>query len=243
MSRLGNLYDRIYSLMCGKHPNVRPWHFQWLPVKDLYADLRRVLPQLSGKVLDVGCGDKPYKGWLSRADLCVGLDVASGPGVDVIAEPGKPWPLETASFDALLCTQVLEHVADLPFVLGEIHRVLKPGGQLAATVPFTYNEHGSPWDFRRFSVHGVKQLFSVHYEITEIKPQGALGSTLGTLLLNWLDATMNQWKVTRISKGFLLPVWVLFSAMVNLIGWLLDKADRTRAFYGNVLVLATKRCG
>lgn len=242
MSRLGNHYEKVYSLICGKHPRLRPWHFQWLVVKDLYADLRRVLPQLSGKVLDVGCGDKPYKTWLSRAVLCVGLDVAGGFGVDVIAEPGKPWPIDSASFDAVLCTQVLEHVSDLEATLVEIGRVLKPGGLLVVTIPFMYNEHGAPEDYRRLSTHGTRRMFVRCYEIIELKTQGGIGSTIGILCLNWVEAEMNRSKATRILKGCLLPPWVVFCAFVNGLGWLMDKLDRTQAFYSNVLLVSKKRC-
>ncbi len=242
MSRLSDFYTRAYSLFCGRHPHLRPWHFQWLTVKDLYADLRRVLPQLSGRVLDVGCGDKPYEDWLNLALRYFGIDVSPGPRVDAVIEPGKPWPAEDASFDAVLCTQVLEHVPDLEEVLAEIDRVLKAGGQLLVTVPFAYPEHGAPQDFRRFSIHGVRQLFAERYEITELKPQGGIGSTMGTLWLNWAEAEMNRCKPTRLLKGALLPVWVVFSGLVNAVGWLLDKADTTRAFYGNVLLRAKKRC-
>ena len=56
MSRLGMLYNQIYSLIGGQHPHFRPWHFQWLAPKDVYSDLKRGLPQFAGRVLDVGCG-------------------------------------------------------------------------------------------------------------------------------------------------------------------------------------------
>jgi SAM-dependent methyltransferase len=242
MSRLGNLYNRIYSLVCGKHPNVRPWHFQWLPGKDLYAALKRVLPQLSGKVLDVGCGEKPYKIWLKHVSEHVGLDVNPESQADVRIRPGERWPFEDASFDAVLCTEVLQYIANLKNTLSEIDRVLKPGGQLVVTVPFVYNMHGVVHDFWRFSVHGVRELFADRYAIAEVKALGGIGSTVGTLLLNWAEVQMNRHKTTRWLKGMLLPVWLVFCGWVNVMGWLMDLADGTKAFYVNVLLVANKRC-
>jgi SAM-dependent methyltransferase len=239
-SRLGLLYERAYGAVCGRHPDFRRSHFHWLAVKDLYRDLRTLLPELRGRVLDVGCGDKPYGPWLSNASEHVGADVAAGPNVDVVITPGASWPFESCSFDAVVCTQVMEHAQDLANVLGEIHRVLKPGGIVLATVPFAYNEHGAPADYRRFSAHGVRDLFSQEYEVLQLKTQGGIGSTVGLLFLNWLEASTNANRTTRVLKGGLLPLWIAACAVVNVVGSAFDYVDRTGAFYSNVLLLARK---
>ena len=110
MSALGSAYDKIYSTLCGRHPNVRPWHFQWLAGKDLYRDLKRVLPCMQGRVLDVGCGNKPYEGWLGKTTSVVGVDLFPGPRVDVQIVPGKPWPLGTGEFDVVLSPCILSQI-------------------------------------------------------------------------------------------------------------------------------------
>jgi len=242
MSRLGQIYDRLYAFLCGSHPDLLPWHFQWLAVKDLYHDLRQVLPKLNGRLLDVGCAQKPYERWLTRSTSVVGVDVFAGPRVDVQISPRRAWPIDGAAYDAVLCTQVLEHAEDFEHVLSEIHRVLKPAGDLVVTVPFIYNMHDARHDYRRFTVQGVRQLFHDRYEILELKGQGGVGSTVGLLLLNWIDATLNLSKVGRLLKGLLLPLWLLVSAVVNLCGWMVDSLDHTQAFYSNILLVAQKRC-
>jgi SAM-dependent methyltransferase len=204
--------------------------------------LKRVLPQLHGRLLDVGCGDKPYREWLRCIDAYVGVDVYDGPEVDVLINPKTPWPVESGAFDSVLCTQVLEHVADIDLVVREIRRVLKPGGMLVVSVPFAYNEHGGPDDYRRLSIYGVRELFAPDYEILEIKTQGRVGSSLTSLLLNWIDGSANQYRPLRVLKGLLLPIWIPACAVVNLLGRLLDAADRTGAFYNNVLLVARKPC-
>ena len=241
MSALGSAYERIYSALCGRHPNVRLWHFQWLAGKDLYRDLKLVLPSIQGRVLDVGCGHKPYEGWLSKTASVVGIDVSPGPRVDVQIVPGQPWPLGDAEFDGVLCTQVVEHARDFEHVLAEIYRNLKPGGYLVLTVPFAYNVHDAH-DYRRFSVQGIRELFAERYEIIELKGQGGVGSTIGLLLLNWIEITLNLSKIGRWLKGLALPLWILFSAFVNFWGWILDSLDHSRAFYSNVVLVARKRC-
>ena len=53
----------------------------------------------------------------------------------IVVGAGERLPYPAACFDVVVCMDVLEHVADAPTVLGEIHRVLKPGGLALTTVP------------------------------------------------------------------------------------------------------------
>jgi SAM-dependent methyltransferase len=243
MTAYGNSYARIYDGICGRAPHERPWHFRWLPVFGLYKALKETLPLLEGRVLDVGCGSKPYGPWMKSAAQHVGLDVFPGPTVDVVIQPEETWPIAAGSFDGVLCTQVLEHVADLPQVLGEISRVIKPGGRLVVTVPFAYNEHRAPHDHRRLSIHGLRWLFEKEYEIEILRPIGGIGSTMGTFFLNWIDLSLSRRRWTRVLKAVLLPLWILISTLVNTFSWLIDKLDRTGAFYNNTILVATKRGG
>ncbi len=242
MSFLGNFYNRVYDKCCGVHPNLYPWHFQWLGTKDLCTDLRKILPALKGRVLDVGCGERPYESWLVGADEYIGIDIGNSPKVDFIIDYEKPWPLDNDTFDVVLCTQVLEHAVNIGHMLGSINQVLKPGGTLIVTTPFIYNEHGSPNDYRRFSIHGLKQLLSQQYEVLETKVEGRIGSVVGLLCLNWVETITNQSKRIRLLKGLLLPLWILFCCVVNSLSCLIDKTDPTSAFYINVLLVARKLC-
>ena len=243
MTRFGDLYRTTYAALCGTHPQLLPWHFQWLSTKDLYADIRRFGPRLEGRVLDVGCGDKPYGRWLTAARSHFGIDVYPGPRVDAVIQPGVRWPLEDASFDAVLCTQVLEHTVDLPHVLAEIHRVLRPGGLLLASVPFAYNEHASPNDYRRLTYWGVKSLFDGPYEILALERQGGIGSTVGTFCLNWVETAASRNRVASTLKAVLLPVWIVVTGITNLLGVGFDAIDRTGMYYSNVVLHARRRTG
>jgi hypothetical protein len=64
MLNAAHIYRATYDTLCGRHPWERHWHFQWLAATDLRRELRRTLPKLSGRVLDVGCGQKPYTVWM-----------------------------------------------------------------------------------------------------------------------------------------------------------------------------------
>lgn len=243
MGSLGELYSKSYELLCGRHPHLRFTHFQWLATRDLYADLRRLLPSLEGRVLDIGCGDKPYEAWLDHRRVeHTGIDTHPGPRVDLVMASGEAWPVAASSYDAVICTQVLEHVSDLDATLSEIDRILKPGGAVLVTVPFIYNVHvqGGTKDYRRFSHHGIRLLFSDGYDVLEVRPEGGIGSTLGMLLLNWIDDCTNGTTLTRFMKGLLLPVWILLCILVNIVGWFMNRLDYTQSFYSNVLLVARK---
>ena len=122
------------------------------------SDFGRSLASAS-RVLDVGCGARPYQSFFAHCEY-VGVDVEVSGRPAEHKQPnaffnGRDLPFEDASFDALLCTEVLEHATDPIFLGREMRRVLKPGGSILITVPFIWGEHETPYDFRRFSSFGM----------------------------------------------------------------------------------------
>jgi len=116
---------------------------------------------IGGRLLDVGCGTKPYEDVFLVSEY-VGLDidspVARQRGIADYFYGGKVFPFAAESFDAVLCNQVLEHVFNPDEFLAEIQRVLRPGGQLLLTVPFVWDEHEQPYDYARYSSYGLTAL-------------------------------------------------------------------------------------
>lgn len=239
-SRLGKVYRRIYQVLCGQSPNERPWHFQWLSTLTLHWRLSRLLPDYGGRVLDVGCGDKPYRTWFGKVSEYIGLDVLHGPNVDVVVADGDPWPLPDNNYDTVFSTQVIEHVGNLELTLAQMSRVLKEGGVIILSFPFLYNVHGAPYDHRRFTHYGAEKLLP-DYEIVHLETQGGIGSTLVILFLNWIDTALSSTRLTKLLKGLLLPIFIPLSLVLNLAGLAFDHLDRTKMFYSNVLLVARKR--
>jgi SAM-dependent methyltransferase len=238
---LRGFYERLYGALCGVPPRpLRPWHYKWLTTVDLQRDLREVSARLEGRVLDVGCGEQPYRSWLTNAGDYVGVDVDAGPGIDAVIRPGEPWPLDDASFDSVLCTQVLEHDSDPRHTLAEIDRVLAPGGTAVVSVPFAYNEHMAPHDYRRWSAAGVTSELSTRFDVVEVRKQGPVGSLLGALWLNWIEHMIGRSRALQLLRALVFPLWILYSAAVNAVARVIDALDPTGAFYLNVLVIARK---
>lgn len=239
-SKLGKAYRKLYNGLCGAHPYLSPWHFQYLNTFYLYRDLKKFLPSLRGDVvLDVGCGNAPYKTWFGREIKYIGIDTQPGEGVQHLIDGESEWPIADESVDIVLCTQVFEHANNFQQLLSEINRTLRGEGRLVATFPFIYNEHGAPNDYRRISAHGAEIIFP-GWRVVLVKRQGGIGSTLALLWLNWRDLAMNRNFALRLMKATLLPIWIFESMIINVLGLLLDKIDRTDSFYSNVMVVLEK---
>lgn len=136
-----------------------PLHPQWL------LGRRRVPPGIAdatGSVLDIGAADR----WIER-HLSVGVDYVSldypstgrdmyGARPHVFAD-ARHLPFPGGRFDGIVCLEVLEHVPDPAMVVGEIARVLKPGGVAWLSMPFLYPLHDAPYDFQRYTEYGLRR--------------------------------------------------------------------------------------
>jgi methionine biosynthesis protein MetW len=149
----------------------------WSPPPGLDDDLRAWLDPLmvpGRKALDVGCGDGARYGARVHAsgvevhgvDISeVAVESARARGINArVASLADPLPYPNATFDVIICLEVLEHLVNPAVVTHEIARVLKPGGLALLSVPnsafwttrvelmFTghFNPRGSPVTQRAF---------------------------------------------------------------------------------------------
>jgi SAM-dependent methyltransferase len=108
-------------------------------------------------VVDLGCGDRPYEPVFTArgAARYIGCDL--GDPADVVITPGQPIDLPPASADLVVSFQVLEHVWDLDWYLGEALRLVKPTGRLLLSTHGNWLYHPHPGDFRRWTRPGLAQ--------------------------------------------------------------------------------------
>ena len=105
--------------------------------------------RLEGKVLDIGGGN--------RADYhrIVKFQSYDSVNIDPAAEPswvvqvGEELPCPDSHYDNILSLNTFEHIFDVQFVIREVSRVLKPGGEFLTSVPFLFPIHAHPDDFFR----------------------------------------------------------------------------------------------
>ena len=116
-------------------------------------------------MLDVGCGDQPYRHLLHVGCQYFGLDLANGREAfgtacapDVSHYAGGSFPYPDGAFDSVFHTETLEHVVDPAGFLRECARVLRPGGETFFTVPFQARFHYIPHDYWRFTPTALEML-------------------------------------------------------------------------------------
>ena len=155
------------------------YHPTYLVRKYLYQAVLRHGGQLKGKMLDLGCGSKPYKSVIS-VDEYIGLDYdteISQNNHNLSADffyDGHRFPFDDATFDSAFSSEVLEHIFNPAEVLGELHRVLKPGATVLLTCPFYFPEHEQPYDFARYSSFGLKHIFQeAGFEVVKQEKTGS----------------------------------------------------------------------
>jgi len=143
--------------------------------------VRRVSASLAAgtSVLDAGAGECSYKRFFSHCqytavDLAVGDDSWNYSNLDCIA-PLDELPFGDNSYDAVVCTQVLEHLERPLDCLAELFRVLKPGGRLYLTAPMAHFEHQVPYDFFRYTSFGLDALLKrAAFKDSQITPFGGV---------------------------------------------------------------------
>lgn len=193
---------------------VNPFYLARAGLRDAMAEFA---PMLIGRLLDVGCGTKPYRS-LFTVDSYVGLDIdAEISRRRNIADhfyDGKTFPFADGSFDSVLCNQVLEHVFNPDEFLGEIARVLMPGGKLLLTVPFVWDEHEQPYDYARYSSFGLRALLEKQgFIVVKHKKLGADPSVLFQLINAYLFKVTQSWPKL---VNFLITLTAM--ALFNLLG-------------------------
>jgi len=197
-----------------------------------------VKTSFSGRLVDIGCGTKPYLDLVKPyVNEHIGVDhegsFHSKDNVDLVGT-AYAIPSPDDAFDSALCTAVLEHLEEPEFALRECHRILKPGGVAIYSVPFIWHLHEEPRDFYRFSKYGLRYLFEkTGFEIVEIKALSGFWVTFGQLLVyNLYRLNRGPLKWLRIIDGLGLLAQGIF--------YLLDRVDRTEQWTWMYMVVARK---
>ena len=190
-----------------------------LQMNTVDRDLRRRLAGFAGKILDVGCGNSPFRHLLDPATSTYqGIDVPQADSFgyrnpDTVYFDGRVIPFADGSFDAVMCTEVLEHVADPTDLIREMHRVLKPGGFAVITIPWSARFHYQPHDYHRYTPSMLGLLFGGFARCT-VTPRGTdLTSIASKIVVAYLR------NLLRLKPaGFLDWVLVPLRLLIALIG-------------------------
>ena len=155
------------------------WHRLAYVMREVDATIERLATQLEGTVLDFGCAEMPYRHLLSE---CIGADLPGNPQADIEIRPDGTLPMDGGSVDAVLSTEVLEHVDDPQTYLSEAFRVLRPGGRMLLSTPGIFVWHPDPVDYWRWTSQGLRlEVERAGFEIVHF--EGIVGLTASGLQL------------------------------------------------------------
>ena len=215
----------------------------------LLQKIQQYAPRMTGKMLDFGCGSKPYQSLFSNVTEYVGVDY-EGEGhshineqVDVFYD-GKTLPFADATFDAVFSSEVMEHIFNITEILPELNRVMKPKALILVTCPFAWPEHEVPVDYARYTRFALKYLLEKNgFEIIMIDKSGDFTSAIYQMKMVYFSQhfipafpLLGKFKFFRVSVApgfyFLCNSWYQFKH------WLLPKR---KDWYLNNIILAQKK--
>jgi SAM-dependent methyltransferase len=169
------------------------------------------------RVLDVGCGDRPYDDLLAGAAEIVGFDVPGNPHADIHGSVDA-LPVEDASFDVALCLQVLEHVPDPAAAVRELRRVVRPGGRVLLSTHGVYPYHPNPDDLWRWTHTGLERLFltNAQWSSVTVRPGAGTAATVSMLVAHVIDLLFKRAHVRPLG-----------APLVAALNWTGEAIDRT----------------
>ncbi|MDO8468857.1 MAG: class I SAM-dependent methyltransferase [Candidatus Peribacter sp.] len=168
-----------------------------------------------GRVLDVGCGAAGYRDLFPQLTT-LDLTPREGTKVDIVADAHDLSQIPEASFDVVLCTEVLEHLHTPAKAIAEFRRVLKSGGQLLLSTRFIFPLHDVPGDYYRYTKYGLRHLLK-DFEIIELIEEASTVETLAVL-----EQRIGFQCETLGFRPFKL-FWFLLAAITRWCGWLLSR--------------------
>lgn len=171
------------------------YNYNWLAKRYLVDSLAKTKKFARGKLLDVGCGDKPYESFFSGiVTSYIGLDLPriTSPNklpkrADIYHDLNEDLPFHDCTFDTILCTEVLEHIPEPNKLIAEMNRVLKKQGYLILSAPQAWGLHEEPHDYFRYTKYGLKYLTEKNgFKIEYIEKRGGVWAMIGQRLASFI---------------------------------------------------------
>ena len=175
--------------------------------------LKYMTPQM--EVYDVGCGDKPFAAFLSgKVKSHIGVDIENGfydrKHIDLIGSAYNV-PTENNTADAVISSQVIEHLNDPRAAIKETARILKEGGLFFLSFPFIYPIHALPHDYFRYTEFAADTMLKEQgFEILEQQRIGGFWYCAGLFTGMYLKA---------FDRGILKKIYIV-KALSCLIKWI-----------------------
>jgi SAM-dependent methyltransferase len=161
------------------------------------------------RVLDIGCGQKPYYPYFAEhVEEYVGVDLVEDNAMADLHAPVEDLPVEDASFEVVLCTQVLEHAGDPDQAVSELFRVTAPGGRVLASTHGVQVFHPSPVDHWRWTHTGLELLFLRNgaWASVSVRPAGGIATCLTAIAAIYVSLAFRRAHLGFVARAL---VWLL----------------------------------
>jgi SAM-dependent methyltransferase len=249
------LHQRLHSLW--RRSWFNPYRLDQILLREGVAGLGA---QLHGRLLDVGCGERPYAEHFPNIQRYYGVEhlaavinvderLAASVAhvshcIDAFAD-GANLPFRDAVFDSVIATEVLEHVPNPERVVAEMARVLRDGGLALITVPFVGELHQIPYDFRRYTKFGIElQIQEAGFDILENRSRGNFLLTAGRCLAHSIyrlgGKYVKQDGAVRMHR-WMIPIVLPLSAAVIGFFSLIGRFSKDDSLCLGYCVLARRR--
>jgi SAM-dependent methyltransferase len=193
-----------------RHPSLRSPTYavraplaRWLRDEAELARARQAKPRL----LDVGCGIKPYEPFFAGAVAeYVGVDVAN-PAAELEGTV-EAIPVPDESFELVLCTQTLEHAEDPGEAVRELRRVVAPGGRVLASTHGVQVYHPNPDDYWRWTHAGLERLFreNAFWSAVTVTPGSGTTACIGMLVSTYISLLAKRGRAPALAGPFVAAV-------------------------------------
>jgi SAM-dependent methyltransferase len=205
----------------------------WIRDQWVKAHAARLPP--GSRVLDAGAGSSKYRPFFAHCqyetqDFCQyqGELVKYLKPIDHVCEITSV-PLPDASLDALLCTEVIEHVPDPMAALKEFSRLVKPGGKLLLTAPLGTLLHMEPYHYYGGFTHLWYEFWlpKLGFAVDSITPQGGPARASASSLQSFYS-TWRTWEGNLPALKKIVSLSLRMAAKIPihyLLPWIAPKLD------------------
>ena len=219
---LGQILRTIYKLL----PPAPTTRYQWHKHVNPY-DLQPSNPL----IYDIGA--KSARGRYSFGVPPLGarlfcVDIAAGPGVDIVADAHDLHMIDDSSADCVVAVGILLHCRDPDKVISEFHRILKPGGVLYIAVPFISPHPGHPAVFQFFSMEGLEARCA-DFEKIDCGFNRGPASTMSYLLVYFNSILFSFNSKTLFAINIYVLSWLFF--WIKYLDIFIARYELARLFY------------
>lgn len=217
--------------------SVKYWDHNRLIKRRMNALVRERQPAFSGTVVDLGCGTAPFRDDILRyASKYIGVDwnnTLHDSRADLVADLNQALPFPDGMADHVVSFEVIEHLSEPATMLCEAARILRSGGQLTLSAPFQWWEHEAPWDYQRFTRHGLRyQLEKAGFTDINVRPTTGFW-TMWILKLNYQLARLQRGPrfLRIVMRLLIIPIWWLGQTVAPVLDCLWHEDRETAGYF------------